>query len=310
MDERLGIVFPGQGSQSVGMLAALAGSYPVVGETFRAAGEVLGMDLWDLVQEGPAEDLNRTEVTQPAMLAAGVACWRVWEQAGGASPAVMAGHSLGEYTALVCGGALDFETGVAVVRDRGRFMQEAVPPEGGLMAAIMGLDDATVKGCCERVAGDDVVEPVNFNAPGQVVIAGNTEAVRRALNAATEAGAKRAQELEVSVPSHCALMKPAAQRLQERLTEVTIDQPAIPVIHNVDAASCSDPEGIRQRLTDQLHHPVHWVATIEAIKHNGIERLVEAGPGKVLTGLNRRIDRRMPVAPVFDEETLASALKE
>jgi [acyl-carrier-protein] S-malonyltransferase len=310
MDEQLGLVFPGQGSQAVGMLEELAADYPVVAETFTAAGEALGQDLWSLVRNGPAEEINRTEVTQPVMLAAGVACWRAWRQAGGAVPGRMAGHSLGEYTALVCADAIGFEDAVRLVRDRARFMQEAVPEGQGLMAAVMGLDDATVANCCQQAAQGETVEPVNFNAPGQVVIAGNTAAVRRALEAAREAGAKRAQELAVSVPSHCALMKPAAERLADRLGEVSIGHPVVSVIHNTDAAISDDANAIRQRLGRQLYTPVRWVETIEAMKNGGVQRLIEAGPGKVLAGLNRRIDRRMPIQPVFDRETLNTALEQ
>lgn len=310
MDEQLGVVFPGQGSQAVGMLSELAADYPIVADTFHAAGNALDQDLWAVVAQGPAEELNRTEVTQPAMLAAGVACWRVWCEAGGDWPALMAGHSLGEYTALVCAEALGFEDAVRLVRDRARLMQEAVPAGQGLMAAVMGLDDATVSDCCEQAANGAVVEPVNFNAPGQVVIAGETEAVQRALEAARDAGAKRAQELAVSVPSHCSLMKPAAERLAQRLADVSIGAPSVPVIHNTDAATSENPAEIRERLTRQLHTPVRWVATIEAMKEGGVGHLIEAGPGKVLSGLNRRIDRRMAIQPVFDRETLNTALKQ
>jgi [acyl-carrier-protein] S-malonyltransferase len=292
------------------MLADLAAHYPIVTETFATASDVLALDLWEVVSDGPADRLNQTEITQPAMLAAGVATWRAWRAAGGAYPQWMAGHSLGEYTALVCSGALAFEEAIALTRERGRLMQESVPSGGGLMAAIMGLDDASVGECCERVAGDEVVAPVNFNAPGQVVIAGHAAAVRRAMDAAKEAGAKRAQELAVSVPSHCELMRPAAERLAERLAEAAIQSPEATVIHNSDLGTSSDPDAIRRYLTEQMYRPVRWVETIEAMRGAGVNRLVELGPGKVLSGLNRRIDRQFPIQPVVDNESLESALEQ
>ncbi len=309
MSERLGCVFPGQGSQSVGMLADLAEHYAVVRDTLATAGQVLGMDLAALITAGPAERLNQTEITQPAMLAAGVATWRAWLAAGGRYPQCMAGHSLGEYTALVCSGALEFEEAVALTHERGRFMQEAVPADGGLMAAIMGLDDATLRACCERVAGDEVVAPVNFNAPGQVVIAGHAAAVRRAMEAATAAGAKRTQELAVSVPAHCELMRPAAERLADRLATATVRSPEVTVIRNSDLGTDPDPDAIRRCLTQQLQRPVRWVETIEAMRAAGIDQLLELGPGKVLSGLNRRIDRRFPIQAVVDVDSLNSALE-
>ncbi len=301
-------VFPGQGSQAVGMLAELAAAFDTVEDTFAQASEVLGYDLWQLVQQGPAEELNATHKTQPAMLAAGVAVWRVWRGAGGGTPALMAGHSLGEYTALVCAGALDFADAVALVAERGRFMQQAVPPGEGAMAAILGLDDEQVAAVCDRAADGEVLEPVNFNSPGQVVIAGQATAVARAVEAAKAAGAKRALVLPVSVPSHCALMKPAAERLAERLTGVNIAAPSIPVLHNADVAAYSDPEQIRDALVRQLHSPVRWVETIRAMAAQGVAAVTECGPGKVLAGLNKRIERKMPVFPVFDPASLDKAL--
>lgn len=309
-DNTLGFVFPGQGSQSVGMLDGLAGTYPAVREAFEEAGAILDTDLWDIAANGPEDSLNRTEITQPALLAAGVAVWRVWQARGGAAPGIMAGHSLGEYTALVCAGAMEFADAVAVVHDRGRFMQSAVPEGQGAMAAILGLDDAAVRAACESAAQGEVVEAVNYNAPGQVVIAGDRSAVNRAIEAAREAGAKKAVALPVSVPSHCALMRPAAERLGERLASVRIGEPTVPVIHNVDAEPATNAEAIRERLVAQLHSPVRWVDTIRTMQARGVTRLVEAGPGKVLAGLNRRIERRMPALPVFDPDTLDKALQE
>ncbi len=302
------IVFPGQGSQSIGMLAELAAAYPQVGVTFAGASEVLGYDLWELVQNGPEDMLNQTDRTQPAMLAAGVAVWRVWQQNGGMQPALMAGHSLGEYTALVCADAIDFATAIALVAERGRCMQSAVPAGVGAMAAILGLDDDAVAVVCAESAGDEIVSPVNFNSPGQVVIAGHAGAVERAVVAAKAAGAKRAIKLPVSVPSHCALMEPAAQSFATRLAETTIQKPAIPVIQNVDAAAHDQPDDIRDNLGRQLYSPVQWVKTVHTMRAQGIERIVEAGPGKVLAGLCKRIDKGIANAAVYDQASLAKAL--
>ncbi|ACL72917.1 (acyl-carrier-protein) S-malonyltransferase [Thioalkalivibrio sulfidiphilus HL-EbGr7] len=301
-------VFPGQGSQSLGMLSALSDAHPQVRETFQEASDVLGFDLWSLVQNGPEEDLNRTENTQPAMLAAGVAVWRVWQAAGGPAPAVMAGHSLGEYTALVCAGAMGFSDAAGLVAERGRLMQGAVAPGQGAMAAILGLDDAQVIEVCARAAEGGVVEAVNFNSPGQVVIAGETAAVDRAVALAAEAGAKRSVKLPVSVPSHCRLMAGAAERLAERLASVAIVSPSIPVIHNVDVSSHSDPAQIRAVLAAQLHRPVRWVESVQKMAADGVTTVLELGPGKVLTGLNKRIDKTLALACVQDPESLAQAL--
>ena len=305
----LAFVFPGQGSQSVGMLAELGENQASVKETFAQASEVVGFDLWELVQKGPEAELNDTANTQPAMLAAGVAIWRLWQQRGGENPVVMAGHSLGEYTALVCAGAVDFEEAVALVRERGRYMQEAVPPGEGAMAAILGLDDEQVIAICERAAEGEVVAAVNFNSPGQVVVAGAAGAVSRAVDLAKEEGAKRAIVLPVSVPSHCALMRDAARRLEERLKEVTIRSPEVPVVNNVDVMAERDPEAIRDALVRQLYSPVRWVETIRCLAERGVDSLVECGPGKVLAGLNRRIDRGMKVFPVYDEDSLKNAFE-
>ncbi|SCZ58942.1 ACP S-malonyltransferase [Thiohalomonas denitrificans] len=303
----LAFVFPGQGSQAIGMLGELAADHPRVSETFAVASQVLGYDLWQIVAEGPADKLNQTHITQPAMLAAGVATWRVWKAEGGADPAMMAGHSLGEYSALVCSGSLDFEQAVSLVADRGRFMQEAVPAGVGAMAAILGLEDDKVIDVCRQAAQDKVVAAVNFNSPGQVVVAGHIGAVERAVGLAKEAGAKRAMLLPVSVPSHCELMMPAAVRMKERLAGVDIKPPAIPVINNTDVAAPSDPNAIRDALVRQLHSPVHWVESVRRMIDDGADVLVECGPGKVLTGLTKRIERRMTALPLYDSETLAKA---
>ncbi|MBT3058972.1 MAG: ACP S-malonyltransferase [Candidatus Thiodiazotropha sp.] len=304
-----GIVFPGQGSQSVGMLSELAAVHPIVNDTYAEASEALGYDLWDLVQQGPEAQLNQTMKTQPAMLAAGVSVWRIWLDQGGAVPQLMAGHSLGEYTALVCADAIGFSDAVKLVAERGRFMQEAVPEGSGGMAAILGLDDDRVKAVCSQAASGDVIEAVNFNSPGQVVIAGHKEAVDRACGLAKEAGAKRALPLPVSVPSHCALMRPAAERLGQLLREISIAPPSIPVIHNASVELAADPESIREQLEAQLHSPVRWVETVQKMAASGISNLVEAGPGKVLAGLTKRIDRELVGLPLFDTKTLAQALE-
>ena len=305
----LSFVFPGQGSQAVGMLAELAAAYPLVGDTFSEASAALGLDLWRLVQEGPAEELNLTHNTQPAMLAAGVAVWRVWQQQGGVQPAYLAGHSLGEYTALVAGGAIEFADAVRLVAERGRLMQAAVPEGTGAMAAILGLDDDQVRAACAQAAAGEVVEAVNFNSPGQVVIAGHAGAVARAVEAAKAAGAKRAVTLPVSVPSHCALMRPAAERLAQRLASMAVRVPQIPVLHNVDVAVASTPDAVRDRLARQLHSPVRWAETVRRLAAEGVTLIVEAGPGKVLAGLNKRIDRNLESVAAYDPTSLAAALE-
>ncbi len=305
----IAFVFPGQGSQSVGMLAELGRNYPLVTETFAEASEVLGFDLWQLVQHGPETKLNDTRNTQPAMLAAGVAVWRLWQQKGGEPPEMMAGHSLGEYTALVCAGAFAYSDAVGLVADRGRYMQEAVAPGEGAMAAILGLDDGRVIAICEQSAQSEEVAAVNFNSPGQVVIAGTAAAVQRAVETAKAEGAKRAIVLPVSVPSHCALMREAAARLEQRLSTITVSTPAIPVLNNVDVKAETDPAAIRDALVRQLYSPVRWVETIEFISAQSVDTVVECGPGKVLAGLNRRIARNMTVFPVFDEDSLQNAIE-
>jgi [acyl-carrier-protein] S-malonyltransferase len=306
----LAFVFPGQGSQAVGMLSALAEQFSEVEATYAEASEVLGYSLWDLVQNGPDTELNQTHITQPAMLSAGVAAWRCWQAQGGATPELMAGHSLGEYSALVCSGALGFADAVALVAERGRLMQQAVPAGTGAMAAIIGLDDQAVIDVCASAAGDDVLSAVNFNAPGQVVIAGNAAAVERAVPAAKAAGAKRAIVLPVSVPSHCALMQPAADQLAQTLANITIQTPNIPVINNVSVAQEQDADAIRAALVAQLHSPVRWVETIQSMAADGVDTLVECGPGKVLVGLNKRIIKGMTSFPVFDPAGLEKALNE
>ncbi len=308
MTKTIAFVFPGQGSQSLGMSTALADAFPIVGQLYEEASDALGLDLWKMVTEGPEEALNRTENTQPAMLTAGVAAWRVWREQGGARPAVMAGHSLGEYSALVAADAIGFADAVKLVAARGRFMQEAVPEGSGAMAAILGLDDDAVRQLCQQASEGEVVEAVNFNSPGQVVIAGQREAVERAMALAKEAGARRALPLPVSVPSHCALMKPAAERLAGLLQEIEVRVPAIPVLHNVDVAAADTPEALRDRLVRQLYSPVRWVEIIQAMKGQGAEAILEAGPGKVLTGLGRRIDKTLEVLPVFDPASLEKTL--
>ncbi|WP_066016815.1 ACP S-malonyltransferase [Endozoicomonas atrinae] len=309
MTDKLAFVFPGQGSQQVGMLADYL-SEPVVQATFAEAAGVLGFDLLEMVSEGPAEQLNRTENTQPALLVSSVALWRLWCERQGEAPAMMAGHSLGEYSALVCAGAMNFVDAVRLVRLRGLFMQEAVAAGEGAMAAIIGLDDADVVAACEKAADGDVVQAVNFNAPGQVVIAGQLAAVKRAIECAKEAGAKRAIELPVSVPSHCALMKPAAERLQKELDGIELIEPVIPVVQNVSADVCSDPVQLKANLVAQLYSPVRWVESVEAMMAAGVGRFAECGPGKVLAGLNKRIARRAPIATLESAEAMAQMLAE
>jgi [acyl-carrier-protein] S-malonyltransferase len=302
-------IFPGQGSQSVGMMDTLATSNEVVRQTFEEAGAALGYDLWKLVTEGPVEKLNSTEHTQPAMLVAGVASWRAYRQAGGQNPALMAGHSLGEYTALVCAGAIEFDEAVSLVADRARFMQEAVPEGDGAMAAILGLDDETVMSLCAESAAGEVIEAVNFNAPGQVVVAGTAAAVNRMAENARTAGAKRALVLPVSVPSHCALMKPASDRMAERLKRATIMAPEIPVIHNVNVETTTVVNTIRDLLARQISEPVRWVETIKRMENEGVTHLVECGPGKVLCGLSKRINRDIGCIPLISKDSITAAME-
>ncbi|ELV8763265.1 ACP S-malonyltransferase [Vibrio fluvialis] len=301
---KFAIVFPGQGSQAVGMLAELGEQYDVVKQTFAEASDALGYDLWAMVQNGPAEDLNQTFRTQPALLASSVAIWRVWQELGLEQPEVLAGHSLGEYSALVCAGVIDFKAAIKLVELRGQLMQEAVPAGTGAMYAIIGLDDAAIAKACEEAAQGDVVSPVNFNSPGQVVIAGQKDAVERAGALCKEAGAKRALPLPVSVPSHCALMKPAAEKLAVALEALTFNTPQIPVINNVDVVAETDPAKIKDALVRQLHSPVRWTEGVEKMAEQGIEKLIEVGPGKVLTGLTKRIVKTLDAAAVNDIASL------
>ncbi|MDP1645022.1 MAG: ACP S-malonyltransferase [Thiobacillus sp.] len=306
---KLAFVFPGQGSQSVGMMGGW-GDRAEVRATFAEASDVLGQDLWALVADGPADLLNQTVNTQPAMLVADIAAWRVWQAAGGATPALLAGHSLGEYAALVVAGSLDFADAIRLVRFRAEAMQAAVPEGVGAMAAILGLDDDAVRAVCANAAAGEVVEAVNLNSPGQVVIAGNKAAVERAMALAKEMGAKRALPLPVSVPSHSSLMLPAAEKLLAHLQTVAIAAPAIPVLHNTDVQSHADADTIRAALAKQLHTPVRWVETVQALKAAGIERVIECGPGKVLAGLNKRIDDSLPALVLVDEASLQAALNQ
>ncbi len=309
MAQILAIFFPGQGSQSVGMLDALAVVYPDVLHTFEEASDALGKNLWQLVSHGLKVDLDRTENTQPAMLAAGVAVWRVWQQLGGQTATLMAGHSLGEYAALVAAQAMSFTDAVRLAADRARFMQEAVPAGEGAMAAILGLADEQVVALCAEQSQGAVLSAVNFNSPGQVVIAGETAAVQRAIAAAKTVGAKRALELPVSVPSHCDLMRPAAEHLAQRLADVPLSMPTVPVIHNVSVTAATTVESLREQLVMQLYSPVRWVETVRLAIDQGVMTALECGPGKALTGLCKRIDDNLTMLPVFDPKTLDAALE-
>jgi len=304
---KLALVFPGQGSQSVGMMAGYE-AFPVVRETFVEGSAVLGQDLWSLVTEGPDEALNQTVNTQPAMLAADVAVHRAWTAAGGPAPAVLAGHSLGEYAALVAGGSLSFSDALPLVRFRAQSMQEAVPAGVGAMAAVMGLDDAGIAEACREAAQGQVVQPVNFNAPGQIVIAGHREAVERAIAIAKTKGAKRALMLPVSAPFHSSLLKPAADRLAAYLAKVHMGLPAIPVVHNVDVRAAESVDGIRAALAAQAASPVRWIETIQSFVSLGITHVVECGPGKVLTGLAKRIAPDIEALPLNDADAIAAAI--
>ena len=306
----LAFVFPGQGSQSVGMLAQLAETYPVVKDTFAEASAVLGFDLWDLVAHGPDTELNKTQNTQPAMLAAGVAVWRVWCEQSSVRPAFMAGHSLGEYTALVCSGAMAFTDAIRLVAERGRLMQEAVPAGVGAMAAIIGLDDQQVVEGCAGAANGQVVAAANYNAPGQVVIAGETAAVERAMEILKAKGAKRALPLPVSVPSHCLLMQSAAEQLDQILQTLDVQQPEVTLIHNADVQSHPQADELRLALKQQLFMPVRWVECVSAMQAQGVTQFVECGPGKVLLGLNKRIAADASHASLFDNDSLNAVLEQ
>jgi len=305
----LAFVFPGQGSQKVGMLAEIAAQVPGVRETFAEASDALGYDVWQLVQDGPQEALNLTEKTQPILLTASVALWRAWQQRGGAQPALLAGHSLGEFSALVCAGALDFADAVKLVRARGQFMQTAVPVGEGAMAAVLGLeDDQIVQICRDASAQGGVVEAVNFNSPGQVVIAGTVAAVDRAIELCKAAGSKRAMPLPVSAPFHTSLMRPAGDKLREAMADIEVKAPSIPVVHNVHAQTESDPQRIKALLIEQIYSPVKWVGCVQHMVAQGIATTVECGPGRVLSGLNKRIDKALNGFGIDDPDGLQQTL--
>lgn len=308
MDKRYAMVFPGQGSQSVGMVAGLAEMSDQVQPLFEQASEILGYDLWQLVSNGPEEQLNQTEKTQPALLTAGIATWQAWQSKTEAMPEVVAGHSLGEYTALVAAGVMSFEDAVTLVAVRGQCMQQAVPEGIGAMAAILGLEDDKVEQVCQAAANDQIVSAANFNSPDQVVIAGHKEAVERAVEAAKEAGSKRAILLPVSVPSHCLLMQSAAEQFAAHLDQVDLHEAGIPVLQNVDASEKTDAAAIKQGLLEQLYKPVRWVELVQAIQERGINCIIECGPGKVLSGLNKRIDRSIEAHCLQDQGSFQKAL--
>lgn len=307
MQEKLAFVFPGQGSQAVAMLADFA-EESVVQDAFAEASAALGYDLWQLVAEGPAEKLNQTNFTQPALLTASVALWRLWQANSDVTPEVLAGHSLGEYSALVCAGVLSLAEGVKLVEKRGEYMQAAVPAGTGAMAAVIGLDDQAIIDACAQAQEQEVVSAVNFNSPGQVVIAGHKAAVERAGALCKEAGAKRVLPLPVSVPSHCALMKEAADKLAQAFNDVTFSAPKIPVINNVDVLAADSIDAIKDALIRQLYSPVRWTETIEALAKQGVTTMFEVGPGKVLQGLVKRIDKSVNCVSINDADSLASAL--
>ena len=308
MNNKLALVFPGQGSQSVGMLAELHAEFATVRDTFAEASAALGYDLWALVANGPDTALNETHRTQPALLTASVAVYRVWLEQGGATPAYLAGHSLGEYSALVCAGVLNLADAVKLVEKRGQYMQLAVPAGTGAMSAIIGLDDALIAKACAEAAQGEVVSPVNFNSPGQVVIAGNKAAVERANELCKAAGAKRALPLPVSVPSHCALMKPAADKLADDLNSISFHTAVIPVVNNVDVVAAADAAAIKDALVRQLYSPVRWTESIEFLAAQGVDTVIELGAGKVLSGLIKRINKELNTASVTDVASLKDAL--
>lgn len=308
MTTKLAIVFPGQGSQSVGMLADLYAEFDIVKQTFTEASDALGYDLWALVANGPEADLNETQRTQPALLTASFAVWRLWQQQGGVQPAYFAGHSLGEYSALVCAGVLSLSDAVKLVEKRGNYMQQAVPAGVGAMSAIIGLDDAAIAAACEQAAQGEVVSPVNYNSPGQVVIAGHKAAVERAGELCKAAGAKRALPLPVSVPSHCALMQPAAEKLATDLAALNFNHAVIPVVNNVDVVTTNDAAAMKDALVRQLYSPVRWTETIEWLAAQGVTDVLELGAGKVLSGLIKRINKELTTGSVGDVASLQAAL--
>ena len=304
----VGFLFPGQGAQTIGMATDIAASQPVLAQRFEEASEAVGFDLASIIREGPLEELNRTEITQPALLAVSVGLFDVWRARGGAAPTMVAGHSLGEYSALTAAGCMEFADAVRLVHERGKLMQAAVPEGEGAMAAILGLDDDVIATCCDEAGG--VVAPANYNSPGQVVIAGAHDAVQRAIAACQEAGARRIVPLDVSVPSHCPLMAPAGDSLGELLTAVELAPAQIPVVQNVDATVADDPAGVRAKLLAQLVSPVRWADSVKHMASQGVERFVECGPGAVLAGLARRIDRKLVVRGIGALEALDAALTE
>jgi [acyl-carrier-protein] S-malonyltransferase len=308
----IAFVFPGQGSQTVGMLAAAHEKFSIVRDTFEEASQVLGYDMWGLIQAGPQEALNLTETTQPVLLTSSVALWRAWEEASGSTPGIMAGHSLGEFSALVCAGALRFPDAVTLVRRRGEFMQTAVPVGQGAMAAILGVEDSVIVHICQEVTekGEGIVTAVNFNSPGQVVIAGHTAAVETAIQALKDAGAKRAVPLPVSAPFHTPLMRPAGEHLAKVIADITISSPVIPVVHNVHAKVEPDPEKIRSLLIEQISSPVQWTNCMHTIIEAGTQHIVECGPGKVLSGLGRRIDKSLKCYSVEEPDILVATAAE
>jgi [acyl-carrier-protein] S-malonyltransferase len=308
MNKNLAFVFPGQGSQKIGMLASLASINTVVLDTFSEASEALGYDLWELVQSGEQEAINLTERTQPILLASSVAIWRLWQEKSGPSPSLLAGHSLGEWSALVCSGVLGFTNALKIVRARGAYMQEAVPLGVGAMAAILGLDDQAVMDACDTARQGEVVDAVNFNAPGQIVIAGSAPAVERAIELCKASGAKRVLPLPVSAPFHTSLMHPAAENLADLVNSTVFSTPQIPVIHNVHAQIESNPDAIKTLMLEQIYKPVMWVDCVKALKAQGVEILVECGPGRVLNGLSKRIDRELTSYATDDLASLENAL--
>ncbi len=307
-NNNLAFVFPGQGSQKIGMLAQLAAQSPTVETTFAEASAALGYDLWDMIQHGEQEQINLTERTQPMLLTSSVAIWRLWSDRNGPAPGQMAGHSLGEWSALVCAGAVDFVDAVKIVQSRGAFMQQAVPVGVGAMAAILGLEDQVIFDACDSARQGEVVDAVNFNAPGQVVIAGSAAAVDRAIDLCKKAGAKRAMALPVSAPFHTSLMKPAAEQLAELVSSTAFATPTIPVIHNVHAQTETDVERIKALMLEQIYMPVMWVDCITALKQGGASVFAECGPGRVLNGLTKRIDREITSFAMDDPASLDNAL--
>lgn len=305
----LAFVFPGQGSQKIGMLSDLADNHALIKETFDQASDVLGYNMWDLIQSGDQDEINLTERTQPILLASSVAIWRLWNKSNGSKPQQMAGHSLGEWSALVCSGVVDFADGLKIVRARGQYMQQAVPVGEGAMAAIIGLDDQAILDACKNSQTLGVVDAVNFNAPGQVVIAGSNAAVEAAMESCKVAGAKRALPLPVSAPFHTSLMKPAADNLADLVNSVNFNVPQVPVVHNVHAQTESDPEAIKALMLEQIYSPVKWVDCVNELKNKGATTLIECGPGKVLSGLSKRIDREITSLATDSPADFSAALE-